>query len=190
VTPYGRCPVNRYDACLLDVASRIPGALSRQRCFGVPPWQEMPGTGQRFQRRASIVRPALPNVETTVLTWRVPPGWDGVIITVTNVFVPIAPPVGELVDGSGDLTWRLQDNFRYFRDLGNITISLGSLQYPYELDGAGYRIYSNDTIVYTVTMSAAGAANLDPQGRVICAITGWLYPMAEYRRAGEEAEQG
>lgn len=189
--PYiSHCPENVYDACLLNAATRFEAALPLEQCCVPAPWQEMPATGQRFQRRQSLVLNTLvAGADTAVLSWRVPPGWDGVIITVTNVFA--ATPGGNgLIEGSGWLSWRLQNNYRYFRDLGNIQISLGSLRNPFELDGAGYRVATNDLITYFVNVNAAGIANLDPNGRVICAITGWIYPHAEYRRTGTGREQG
>lgn len=186
---YSRCPRNIYDDCLLAEAVMFERALPFQECCVPAPWQEMPASGQRFQRRGAIALPAGAGVDTAVVSWRVPPVWDGVIITVTNVFSPTPGGAG-LVEGSGWLTWRLQDNYRYLRDLGNIQISLGTLRHPFELDGAGYRIFPNDLLTYTVSVSAAGIANLDPNGRVICAITGWLYPHAEYRRSARPEEQG
>lgn len=170
------CPQNEYDRCLLGLARDFQQRDNTKSCYVIPPWQNMPATGQRFQRRGSIVLPMVEGVASTVLTWRVPPGWDGVITAHAHSFTGMG-----FDEGSGDLTWRLRRDYSYLRDLGAITESIGASANPYEVEGAGYRIYSNQTITYVVSVAVGAAARLDPTGRIVCLIAGWLYPN-QYRR--------
>ena len=173
-------PPNACDGALGQQLSML--RMARQRgamCLpGRPhPWIEMPASADRFQRVGTLALPADDGTDNQVLRFRVPFGWDGILLTVTNLYTGAVPVFGE---GSGDLTWRIQRNFQWFRDLGAITITLGDLQSPYPLEGGGYRIYSNQVITYFVNVAVGAAARLDPNGRIVCALSGWFYPISQY----------
>lgn len=138
---------------------------------GREPWKEMPAAAKRFQKTGSIANPGVEGVDFQVLSFQVPNAWDGVLITITNQWDGAG-----FVDGSGDLVWRVQFDNQWFKDLENILITLGRLENPYELEGAGYRLLTNQTIRYFVRLGAGALARLDPNGRVTCACSGWFYP--------------
>ena len=138
---------------------------------GSPPWRDMPANGERFQRRGVAPLPAAENVEVNVITYTVPAGWEGVLLTVTNVFNSVG-----FLEGSGDLIWRVKFDWQWFKDLDAVQISLGRLDNPYALEGGGYRLFENQTLTYNFLVGTGGLANLDPKGMVICAMSGWLYP--------------
>lgn len=176
---------NLYDQCLgeqVGLQSRVLGqvdaAKRRQWRFGAPPWVSMPRTGQRYQKVEASVLPAVEGVDNLLLTYRVPYGYSGVLLTVTCLFSGTG-----FVEGSGDIVWRVRNNFRYFRDLGAVSISLGDLDTPYALEGGGYRIKSNDIIRLYAQLGAGALGVLDPAGRIIVGITGWIYPHSEVNRA-------
>jgi hypothetical protein len=154
------------------------GGVSALRCdpsnpntCGREPWIEMPAGAQRFQKTGSIPRPVLEGVEYNVLTFRVPNAMDGVLITITNQWDGAG-----FVDGNGDLIWRWKYDNQWFQDLDDVRIILGRLENPYELEGAGYRLLSGQTISVSVELGAGALARLDPDGRVTVAASGWFYP--------------
>ena len=170
---------NLYDSCLDFDAALWRGIQRRggigKLCMRVgyekydnPPWIVMPPQGRRYQEIATIVLPA-PGVDTQVVAFTVPFGFDGVITGVVNRFIGAG-----FVEGSGDLLWRIQLSRRYAPDYGNIDTSLGDLTSPIAMDGGGMRIYSGQLVRYLTQV--VNPATLDPAGRVLCAIYGWFYP--------------
>ncbi len=175
---------NAYDQCLSDAMvgqkatlDNVQADKERRWRFGHPPWVAMPRSGQRYQRVQSVVLPGVEGVDNLLLSYRVPFGYDGVLITITALFTGTG-----FIEGSGDLVWRVQNNFRYFKDLGAIELSLGDLQFPYSLEGGGYRLYSNDLIRMSVNLGAGSLGRLDPNGRIVVGITGWIYPVSIYKQ--------
>ncbi len=173
---------NAYDRCLSDAMigqkitmDNVQADKERRWRFGHPPWVAMPRSGQRYQKNVSVALPAVEGAENLLLTYRVPFGYDGVLITATALFTGTG-----FIEGSGDITWRFQNNFRYFKDLGEVQITLGDLEFPYSLEGGGYRLYSNDIIRMYVNLGAGSLGRLDPNGRIVVGITGWIYPMSIY----------
>jgi hypothetical protein len=138
---------------------------------GEDPRKAMPANGKRFQKTGSLANPGVEGVDFTVLQFRVPDSWDGVIVTLTNQWDGAG-----FVDGSGDLVWRVRFDNQWFKDLDNILITLGRLENPYELEGAGYQLTAGQTITYTVQLGPGSLGRLDPNGRVTCALSGWFYP--------------
>lgn len=142
------------------------------RTCGVPPWQQMPAGGRRFQRVGTLAIAGLAEgIDYTVLSFRVPFGWDGVLITVTNQFNGLG-----FVDGSGSVHWRVMFDGQWYKDMGDVTITLGRLETPYELEGGGYRITSGQTLRYIARLGAGALGILDPLGIISCALSGWFYP--------------
>lgn len=178
---------NAFNACLnreawLWIKIQREGGLKTLCCRqGYPgiwyekaPWIVQPKNAVRFNEIDSIVLPgiALQGTDVIVLQHRVPLGYDGVIKGVVNQFTGTG-----FVDGSGLLTWRIQANRRWLKDYGNITTTLGSLQYNQEAYGDGIRVYSDQLITYYVNVQAGADAFLQPDGRVVCALQGWFYPL-------------
>jgi hypothetical protein len=177
-------PPNRYDRCLLaelEMWRRIvmAGGVERvaqgrgQIVYEREPWLHMPAQGKRFQKLGSLVRPLDDGADYLVNSFLVPTGYDGVIITMTGVFTGVG-----FVESSGDLTWRLRIGRRYAKDYGNVQISLGDLRTPYAIHGGGIRIYSNQLVRQYINVAIGAGAWLDPKGRIICACTGWFYPLS------------
>lgn len=137
-----------------------------------PPWVIMPPGGRRFQTINNInVATATENVEIPVASFQVPTGYDGVLVSHFN----ICQTQMQLSEASGDVTWRIKINRRYVPDYGNITTTLGSLQGPATLYRGGVRLYSQQTVTYTVTLATGAIAALGT-GRIICGLFGWWYP--------------
>ena len=181
---YGHFP-NAYDQCTWREQQawrqiQCAGGL-RRLCarvgtpiYQAPPWIVMPPNGERFQVgiNDAIALPA-PTVDTVVVEYRVPLGWDGVINGIVNRVIGVG-----FVEGSGYVYWRIKSNLRYFKDYGAIATSLGDLTNPCTLYGGGYRIYSGQNIQYIVELTAAGAAAIDPNALILCSLSGWIYPRA------------
>lgn len=182
-------PPNRYDLCLaeeLDLWRAIVraggiGCVARGEKGRVydqarPPWIFMPPQSigiKKVGQRALAGMVA--GIDYLVLSFQVPANYDAVIKSLTNVFVA-SPGGGALIEGSGDLTWRVQINTVWAKDYGVIITSLGDLANPHVLVGGGIRLRANFLVRYWVQVSAAGLANLDPKGRIVCVATGWNYP--------------
>lgn len=166
-------PGNAYDECLRSLYRRFEERLIAcpVRCEP-PPFIDAPGFANRFQRVQAIPLPADDGTDNAVITWRVPPGWNGMLVAHAHQFTGAG-----FREGSGDLTWRVQRDYGYFRDLGAMTESIGDPSVPYQLEGAGYRIHSNQTLTYVVNVAVGAAAVLDPNGLIVCFLAGWIYPV-------------
>jgi hypothetical protein len=150
------------------------GGLQKLCCvqqykYASPPWLKMPGEGRQYQEINSITLPANDGVDYTVTQFKVPTGYDGVITSITNFWTG-----AELVEGSGDIFWRLLIARRWARNLGSIDTTLGSLTSPCPLFRGGIRVCAGQTITYLVNVPvASGLAG----GRVVCGVFGWFYPI-------------
>jgi hypothetical protein len=157
-------------SCLGGITSLCRRAESVRYADDEPPWVKMPQQGKRFQEIFSIPLAAFAlGVDTPVLTFRVPVGYDGVIIGNVNRFIGAG-----FAEGSGDIEWRIQLSRRYARDFGQILTSEGDLQALTAFQGGGIRIYSNQIIRYLARVN--NFALLDPNGRILTCLWGWFYP--------------
>lgn len=138
----------------------------------IPPWRSLPSNGKRIHVTQAITRPSVENVDVQVLSYRVPVGWDGVISSVVHLFTGSG-----FSEASGDLVWRVKVNRWWLKNLDAVTVTMGSLQFPYELEGGGYRIYSGEDVSVAVSLGTGATGRLDPQGRVVCSLAGWIYPL-------------
>jgi hypothetical protein len=170
---------NHFDRCLWNqqkVWERLnaQGGL-KQFCAGMkyrdPPWIKMPAQGKRFQNVGSISLPAADGADHVVLSFLVPHGFDGVGTSLVQNYTGAG-----FVEGSGDLTWRIQLNMRYPKDLGMMTTQVGSLNIVTPTVNAGNLLLQSDQLVqYIVNRSVASSGTLIG-GRIVCAILGWNYP--------------
>ena len=92
-----------------EVFTRIEqaGGLEKISCPGAivydkPPYLVMPPQGRQFQETASIPLPANNGLDTLVVAWTVPTGYDGVLTSVINMWTGTG-----FVEGSNDLIWRI-----------------------------------------------------------------------------------
>jgi len=133
-----------------------------------PPWVKQPLQGQRYSKISSIPLPAASGTDVQVLSFQVPVGHDGVIISNVNLWTGTG-----FVEGGGDLTWRVQINRRYAKDYGAINTTLGSLTTPYAINSGAIRLQSGQIVRYLVNHAATSAL---VGGRIVCALFGWFYP--------------
>lgn len=193
VSQYG---LTKYDACLareLGIWNEIIEAGGLQTIcvpVGRPkyanrPWIVMPAEGRRFKPIAilALTDPSVvfdgSNIVvpfTTIQNLFCPLGYDGVITDVIMNVLPGASGVDGFVEGSGDITWRLQIQQRYARDYGNIMAQVGSLTSPSPVPRGGIRVRSRDQVQFLVALSAAAQGNLSPDDRIVCSLSGWWYP--------------
>lgn len=138
-----------------------------------PPWDFMPSDGRRLNIPKSVTLPAT-NVDTTILTYVVPVGYDGIIAQAVFQFTGQG-----FQQGSGDLIFRVAINDYYAYTYGNMSVSFGSLQNPNPaVEGGGIRIISGQVIQLIVRRPNAGLDPLTPStAQVIGAVTGWIYPV-------------
>ena len=186
--PYGarivvKCP-NYYDYCMagergvgrflrgLAVSRPMPGR-NAERISVQSPYTVLPMDGVEYRKQGSILLPVVEGVDTLVLRWRVPTGYDGVIWGVMFLFTGTG-----YLEGSGDLIYRVNVSRRWVKDLGNVNNSLGSLNQTFPLT-EHERIQSQQTISVYVYLGAGALGRLDPAGRVIVAVDGWLYGMCK-----------
>lgn len=169
-----------WDLCLdidrrvWEEVARAGGPRSLCECMEVPRYAQpphlvMPPQGRRFQFIETVPLPD-DGSRADVVRFRVPYGWDGVIVGLVNRYLGVG-----FVEGSGDLSWGLRIGHVYARDYGNVTTSLGDLQSSARLSGP-IRILSGQDVAYEVRVAAGASSRLFPSGRVLCAVFGWYYP--------------
>lgn len=151
---------------------------ARYRALNNPPFVQMPQDGQRLNVgpiTPTILGNITAGVYNPLCSYLVPPGFDGVINSTLNKFVPQTGP--PLQDGSGMITWVLQINNYLAISFNNVTIQLGSNGSMGQIaEGGGIAIKANDLITFYAIVSTAGAAFLDPAGIILGAFQGWIYP--------------
>lgn len=140
-----------------------------------PPWDEPPTDSQRFQKIGNLLLPA-DGTTNTIVTFNVPIGYDGILRSIVNEFAGTG-----FVEGSGDLTWRIQQGQRFVADYDAITDTLGNLTTPFAITGDGIRLVSGQTLSYLCVIGAGANARLNPAGRIICAFMGLFWPRASGR---------
>lgn len=195
-----RGPLNIDDMCLLQermawenlVTCHMPKPYCTRPSdkYNQAPWIEMPSEGKRFQRVATLpvagnftgldLALSFQGVQGTL--FECDPGYDGVI---DSVVLQIASPGNtNFVQGSGTITWRIgvdvgqvpNTSAWYFRDFGNVTTTLGSLDTPYYLIGSGLRIVSRQLITIWTNLAVAGDGIINVNATIIGVIGGWTYP--------------
>lgn len=129
------------------------------------PWIDEPGGSIPFDEQNGIALPAVGAGASTVLSFQVPLGYDGVIKYISNNFLG-----GGFVDFSGDIQLQILADGRPIRNFSNILANKGTpgLQRPI----SPIRIYSGQIISYTVNH----LANVGLAGNVVCSLTGYIYP--------------
>lgn len=123
-----------------------------------------------FDNAGDIVLPAI-GVESTIFTFQVPKGLNGVMKEIANAYIG-----GGFTDGSGQIIWRILQNNVAMRGKEALINSLGSVAAPSRIGGGGFiRILENDIIAMTVLNTA-----IVPAGQIIAGrLSGWFYPKDE-----------
>lgn len=183
-----RYGLNEYDVCLAQERQAwesiiMSGGLQTVCCprgrqkYVQRPWVAMPKEGRRFKPiNTLLVSTAIPftGTDITVMTERVPVGYDGVI---SDVVCEIVANGGTgFLDGSGDITWRLEADNRMLRDMGNIQVRMGSLTNPSPVGRGMLRVYSHDLLKFVVNFAVGAEVRINPNAQIVCSITGWFYP--------------
>jgi hypothetical protein len=159
---------------VIDLLRQILGAINSfapsAAVTALPPWDFAPVNSIAFDAAGDITIPAI-GVESTIFTFTVPRGFNGVIKTIANVFIG-----GGFNDGSGAIVWRILQNNQAVRGKENIINSLGTVQQPSAVGGGGFiRILENDIIAMTVLNVSIVVAGQVIAGR----LSGWFYPKDE-----------
>lgn len=140
------------------------------------PWIDMPLGGKQLRQIGDSILTMLSiNAESVLLTYQVPIGWDGVFTSVVNFYNGTG-----FLSGSGQFIWRIKVDDYYYRDNGAVLYNRGNLFRPYPLRGNGIRVRSQSTIRFIVKVTST--VGLDAGARVIVALLGWIYPIAELNR--------
>ena len=136
--------------------------------ISLPPWAFPPVNSIAFDAAGDIILPAIAAPDTTIFSFVVPPGHNGVIKEIANVFIG-----GGFTDGSGSIVWRILQNGQAIRGKEAMLNSLGSVAQPSRVGGGGFiRIIENDLIAMVVSNVA-----IAPAGQIIAGrLSGWFYP--------------
>jgi hypothetical protein len=143
----------------------VPSAV-----LALPNWIFPSLNSVAFDNAGDITIPAI-GIESTIFSFTVPRGFNGVMKTIGNVFIG-----GGFNDGSGAIVWRILQNTQAIRGKEQMLNSLGSVAQPSLIGGGGFiRILENDLIAMTVLN-----VSVAPAGQVIAGrLSGWFYPKDE-----------
>ena len=160
---------NRIDRTALSCA-RKPDCFSGEE--GARPWVEPPPGAVTFNPDKAIPLPAPAAVDVVVMSFRVPIGYDGIILAQYHAY----RGQGTFVEASGDIIWRVRVNGRYLRDMGNMQLSIGSPQTLSPCPG-GLWVLSGNLVEYVVSApNGSGSLPLPGQGFILAGLHGWFFP--------------
>jgi len=179
----GRMPLGQLGACSSDLleAEASIRKYTREYCeilrsrpqpSGLPPYIQPPKNAVRWQPRNSLVIPVAPAaVDQLVFEERVPLGYDGILVALTNVWNGTG-----FIEASGDITWRTKLDRRFIPFFDTITTTLGSLAVPFDVVGQGIPLLSGQLFQYYANFAAGSENRLNVGGMTICAATGYIWP--------------
>jgi hypothetical protein len=145
---------------------------SRPQPTGLPPYIQPPKNSVRWQPRASLAIPVAPaGVDQLVFGERIPLGYDGILIALTNVWNGTG-----FLEASGTITWRVKIDRRFIPFYDTIVTTLGSLSVPFDVVGQGIPLLSGQLVQYFVNFAAGSEMILNNNGLTICAATGYIWP--------------
>src|SRR5271166_1413026 len=123
----------------------------RERPKGLPPYIQPPKNSVRWQPRGAFALPPGPEtgLDTLVFEDRIPLGYDGLLIQVTNAWNGTG-----FVEASGDIIWRVKIDRRFIPFFDSIQTTLGSLFVPYDVVGQGIPLLSGQLVQYFVAFAA------------------------------------
>lgn len=134
----------------------------------LPATQACPGDGQPFDPATYISLPAI-GVTATVVLVSIDDGMVGIFRSLANVFVGTG-----WTEGSGSLIWQLLDNGNVVRNYDNIVSSLGAVNNPRPIGGAGgfYMAQEGHQVILQVTNVSLAVGGAEVGGR----LSGWYCP--------------
>jgi hypothetical protein len=174
-----KCP-NIWDWCLSQERLAYLGVNWKERRGCRPPscyrldWEPthaIPDQGKEFLKQTAVQLPTPGSGDVKLLEFDVPLGYDGIMYALLQQFAG-----GGFENASGDLTWRLQINRRWVKNMAQMTTQLGDYSGWLQLDEY-IRLNSLQTVSYWVNVAAGAGARLDLAGRVIVGLAGWYYPL-------------
>jgi len=146
---------------------------NRPRNLDTSPWIIQPPSAQAFQKIGNkAVSAFTQGVDTAVLQFRCPNGWDGVL---NRIVLDFPSPGSGFIGGSGSIVWRVRVGNAYAIDLGNVLFTYGNLADPFTVPGVGIRVQSGQYVTMYVNV-AVGSPVGGNGAQIVCAGFGWFYP--------------
>ena len=133
--------------------------------YQLPPWIYPPAEFWPIDQSLYVPLPAI-GANSTVVTFQVPPGQNGIVLLYGNNFVG-----GGFQEGTGSVVWQITRDNAAIDGYDNILDSLGSVASPTR-HPSGFRIFENQVIslvVFNVSVVVSGQVI---GGR----LAGWYYP--------------
>lgn len=174
-------PIDRLNPHFPAARLRTPTQVTAQPCdangrpvnlTGDPtqdfPWLYPPVTAQDFTMAAVIDLPAI-GVESDILTFTAPVGWDGIITQVSHEVIG-----GAFNQGDGSLIFRILRNGQPVPSYGQMFLTYGTAMQPRAL-AFGIPILANGVIQYRVANVSMGAGGV----RVAATMAGWYWKIAK-----------
>jgi hypothetical protein len=134
------------------------------------PIDSMPENGEAFHYQTAIDTPAAGTNDQLVLEVQIPNGWVAVVKAVANVYTN-----NSLLEGSGDLTWRIDVDGRFQPGFEAITTQLGTVNTPRDVIGA-ILARGGQKLRYTVSVAATAAIPTGASAKIICCFDGYFVP--------------
>ena len=178
----GNCkPKNKYDECLLRIedlwrSAKIPSRFAP--CIGLDtatvPWEfdysALPPRSESFHRTGSILTPSTAAGDTVVISLSVPNGYDGLLSGIFQIYSG-----NTLLQGSGDILWRIKANLRYLKNLGSVPYTLGSPKLPAPLT-EGEILLSDQVVRYVVNVPNVSGTIEVGNSLITCGLFGFFWP--------------
>lgn len=124
----------------------------------------IPPSGVSFDFAAYVALPAVA-ATSTIVSFTVPDGFNGVIQRLANVYVGTG-----FVEGSGSLIWQITANQGVVRNYENILASLGAVSSPSQI--SGIFVKEGQLVVLQVNNVSLAVGGAQSGGR----LGGYFYP--------------
>ena len=131
----------------------------------------MPPDAVPFRFQEAVLTPFPADGDVVVIDFRVPVGYDGLILQGFNLYNGTG-----FVQGSGDIFWRIQINHKYFvKDWGNIGFELGDVRDPFPFTDCLF-VTSNQYVTMLVNVPNVSGAIEVGASRILGALLGYWLP--------------
>lgn len=149
-----------------DLQSAYPTAIVKSKIYiaRLPIWLFPSADSEAFDFVKYIALPAV-GAQGVIISFTVPPGFNGIIKRLGNVYVG-----GGFTEGGGQLQWQLLDNNVPIANYENIPASLGATASPSEV--SSIRIKESELIQLVVNNISLVVGGTFSGGR----LGGWFYP--------------
>ena len=131
----------------------------------------MPGLGREFFYQSAIVTPTTLSGDNIVVSFTLGPGYQGMIYGLVFYYTGTG-----LVNGSGDILWRLQIGRAWAKNLGAVRNSLGAPGSPFPLTDY-LDITQNQNVQVLVNVPNTSGLIQIGTSRIVCGVQGWTYPI-------------